>query len=86
MKPEYQGSAALGKEIWQLEPGEWTWWIDAYYAHCPGPGRLIANLGAHTVTVDADGLLTIEPSIKCDNGAAGHVWHGFLTKGVWREC
>ena len=84
MTPEYQGTAALGKEPHQLEPGEWTWWDGHYVAHCPGPWDLLANLSAHTCTLEANGMLTVSPSILCSNGRES--WHGFLEKGVWREC
>lgn len=35
----------------------------------------------HTFTEEADGSLTIAASID-----AQQLWHGFLERGVWREC
>jgi len=70
----------------QLQPGEFCFYAGVWYAHCPGPGKLIANLGAHQVTEEADGTITVSPSILCSGGGSGLKWHGFLERGVWREC
>ncbi len=44
----------------------------------------------HTDYVDhqhehADGTITISPSIEIHAGKCGY-WHGFLERGIWREC
>jgi hypothetical protein len=43
----------------------------------------------HHVTEHDDGTITVDPSIWCHSGGESHnerCWHGFLRKGVWREC
>lgn len=67
-----------------LNAGEYGRWTDGtWYAETPnGHG---ANLGAHQVLEHEDGTITVSPSIlvsDCD----GPVWHGYLERGVWREC
>lgn len=68
----------------RLEPGDYGKWKDGtWYAETPnGHG---ANLGAHQVTEHADGTITVAPSILV-SGRNGPLWHGYLEKGVWREC
>lgn len=36
----------------------------------------------HTVTDEADGTITVAPSIII----LPNRWHGYLEKGVWRQC
>jgi hypothetical protein len=40
------------------------------------------------ITEHEDGTITVSPSIDCKStGANGkYNWHGWLEKGVWREC
>jgi hypothetical protein len=74
-----------------LEPGE--------YGKHPANGKWyarpfncehIANLAAHSVIEHEDGTITVSPSIlitPCRTGEDRAMsWHGFLEKGVWREC
>lgn len=70
----------------ELAEGEYMKWGDAWYAHCPGMYDLTANLGSHTVIEHEDGTISVSPSILCTDGAAGHSYHGFLERGVWRTC
>ena len=37
----------------------------------------------HTITEHDDGTITVSPSIQMETGQR---WHGFLERGVWREC
>jgi hypothetical protein len=55
--------------------GTWT---------CCTPNGLLGNLKAHDVTEHEDRTITVSPSIL----VTGHDsrWHGFLERGVWREC
>lgn len=48
------------------------------------PNELLANLKAHDVSEHDDGTITVSPSILVTVHAA--TWHGFLERGVWREC
>jgi hypothetical protein len=63
--------------------------------HAMTPNGLLGNLAGHTVTENADGTITVSPSIESgytrggDGGridpTLGRYWHGFLEKGVWRQ-
>jgi len=68
------------------EPGDY-WMVDGnWWAICPCPGRLIANLAKHQVAEHEDGTITVSPSILVNGGVnRGAQWHGFLERGVWRE-
>jgi len=48
------------------------------------PGNHTGDLSGHTVTEHEDGTITVSPSILIDDGRSK--WHGYLEKGVWREC
>jgi hypothetical protein len=52
------------------------------------PNGFMANLSGHTVTEHDDGTITASPSILVRGGpnCATELWHGFLERGVWREC
>ncbi len=63
---------------WKDENG---WWV--YLPRC-GSGR-ISN---HTVEEHPNGTITASPSILMTGHDKGEPMqrHGYLTKGVWREC
>lgn len=42
------------------------------------------SLKQHEVTEHEDGTITVSPSILVTGGR--EPWHGFLERGVWREC
>jgi hypothetical protein len=42
------------------------------------------NLAKHSVTEHEDGTITVSPSILISRGDMS--WHGYLERGVWREC
>jgi len=67
-----------------LLPGEYGKWKDGtWYAETPnGHG---ANLSRHDVTEHEDGTISVYPSILVSNNT-GPLWHGYLTRGIWREC
>jgi len=49
------------------------------------PNGLLGCLTAHTITEHEDGTITVSPSILVmTSGQLG--WHGYLERGVWREC
>jgi len=66
-----------------LKSGEYGLYKGIWYA-CPPRTELLANLANHSVMQEADGTITVSPSILVDNGSSS--WHGYLEKGVWREC
>ena len=55
---------------------------------CTTPNGLFGNISKHTVTEHDDGTVTVSPSILVTSGSNGREpsWHGFLERGVWREC
>jgi hypothetical protein len=61
-------------------PREGVW-----YARPPVEAELTANLARHDITEHDDGTITVRPSILVSAGALGS-WHGYLERGVWREC
>lgn len=61
---------------------------------CSPNGRR-GTLEDHKVTEHEDGTITVEPSILIDPILGGdgadakpfrRGWHGFLERGIWREC
>lgn len=57
---------------------------DGWYGVCPN-GHWCA-LRKHTVTEHEDGTITVSPSILISGSEGVQLWHGFLERGVWREC
>lgn len=60
---------------WQAVNGVW-------YVH-PARG-FHGNLSKHDVTEHEDGTITVSPSILINSHEGS--WHGFLERGVFREC
>lgn len=69
-----------------LKPGQYGKWAQdgCWYAVPPGTD-LLAGLAKHQVTEHDDGTISVAPSILVRGGARGS-WHGFLERGIWREC
>lgn len=67
------------------EPGDYAkdlrtgWWFFRT------PNGLFASMRSHTITEHEDGSITASPSILVSGPNIGQ-WHGFLERGVWREC
>lgn len=59
--------------------GRWVW-------ECTTPNGIRGNLALHEVVEHEDGTITVSPSILCDYPPDGPQWHGYLERGVWREC
>jgi hypothetical protein len=79
-----------GTEPHEYEPGDYGRWADGWYARRPSdePRRLSGNLSQHDVTEHDDGTITVSPSILVTAKWASvtQTWHGYLERGVWREC
>lgn len=76
----------------QLERGDYMWHKDRWFARVPD-GRTghmdLGDLSAHKVVEHEDKTITVSPSIlHHGHDADGNAirWHGFLERGVWREC
>ena len=50
---------------------------------CTTPNGLFGNISKHTVTEHEDGTISVSPSILV---TGEKTWHGYLERGVWREC
>jgi hypothetical protein len=53
------------------------------------PTGTIGRLQDHTIEEHEDGTITVAPSIARDPSSGlmhGEGWHGWLERGVWREC
>jgi len=65
-----------------FQPGDYGRWDKmGVYGRAPSGG--LANMSAHEIVENADGTLTIRPSILLGGQLP---WHGYLTDGVWIEC
>lgn len=76
---------------WHRHEGTGEWWV------CP-PGRHWARIPNHQVVEHDDDTITVSPSIFYNQGAderwggdqpmpeAARPWHGYLERGVFREC
>jgi hypothetical protein len=47
------------------------------------PNGHLGNLGAHDVTENEDGTITVSPSILVSNPPEGELYHGYLVNGEW---
>jgi len=70
----------------RLEPGDYCKQPDGTWMSRVPDGRFHAgSLAGHQVTEHEDGTITVSPSILHTEPPVGQ-WHGFLERGVWREC
>jgi hypothetical protein len=55
---------------------------------CITPNGLYGNLSNHSVIENDDGTITVSPSvlIKTRGRSSEKEYHGFIEKGIWREC
>jgi hypothetical protein len=72
----------------RLKAGEYGMDVDGLW-YCVPPGTdLLGCLGDgeshHKVTEYGDGTITVSPSILVGSGEKS--WHGYLERGIWREC
>lgn len=79
-----------GDRLQELEAGDYakasdgTWWVRV-------PNGVWARIKpkTHKIVEHADGTITVSPSIlitQTVDGKTKQVWHGYLTKGIWKEC
>lgn len=47
------------------------------------PNGHLGDLSAHDVTENADGTITVSPSILVSSPQRGELYHGFLRDGEW---
>lgn len=82
------GKRVEGKEPHEFDPGDYGLWAgsEGYGFFARTMNGHLANLGGHQVVEHEDGTITVSPSILVSKGPNNPVWHGFLERGVWREC
>lgn len=80
-----------------LQPGDYCKQNDGSWMTCV-PSGILGCIKTHTVIEHEDKTITVSPSIlthghshspgeKCLDPESCHPnWHGFLEKGIWREC
>lgn len=78
VEPDAEGKLWLQPGEYGKNPADGNW-----YARTPNGHH--GNLADHEVTEHDDGTITVHPSILVSDGS-GELWHGYLTKGTWREC
>jgi hypothetical protein len=82
-------------DVGELGSGEKWWygclpnWVEGNIMACHGIG-IGGTPGGHTVIEHEDGTITVSPSILWGPdqmpGYPETHWHGFLERGIWREC
>lgn len=74
----------------RLQPGDYgrdadgLWYARPPWKHasgCLGDGE---GIRGHKVVEHEDGTITVSPSILIETHVG--TWHGFLERGIWREC
>lgn len=80
----------IGKRVitdpFYFQNGDYGLYEGCWYGLTPN-GHL-ANLGGHDVIEHPDGTITVSPSIRVwsSSNFMSCDWHGYLEKGIWREC
>ena len=86
-----QGRRVENREHKLLEPGDYfkdadgTWYVQT-------PNDMLGWLKNHHVEEHEDGTITVEAgpwgsnSILVSNGTGNKKWHGYIYRGVWKEC
>jgi hypothetical protein len=70
----------------RLAEGEYAKYNGVWYGAVPKPGSfLLANMARHTVIEHDDVTISVSPSLLCEKNPSNK-WHGYLERGVWREC
>jgi hypothetical protein len=77
----------------RLAPGEYGYHPEDGCWHARPPTDkpyMTGNLRRHSVVEHPDGTITVTPSIlityEFGDRREKVEWHGFLERGVWREC
>jgi hypothetical protein len=76
-----------GEPMHVTEDGNLTGTVWGFCAPIGG----IGTLRLHTVREHEDGTITVAPGDGSSNsilftGSHGRQWHGYIERGVWREC
>lgn len=76
---------------WSSKHASGSYWKRGSIWFAITPNGHLGNLANHTVTEHEDGTITVSPSIlvsttRPKDGNSVQLWHGFLERGIWREC
>ena len=82
--PNADGELWLAKGDYGLDPRDGIWKASPPGEDSPGLG----SLENHQVIEHEDGTITVSPSIliTTEENDCSIAWHGYLERGVWREC
>jgi len=89
-----------GKRVYDVEPHclkecEYGKWSFDHNWYASSPGGHLAALTKHKVVEHEDRTITVSPSILISTTRWNENsqkmervqrWHGYLEKGIWREC
>ena len=71
---------------YKLEPGDYVKVAEGHFmSRVPEPCFHTGSLKGHQVIEHEDGTITASPSIGHTEPNVGY-WHGYLERGIWREC
>jgi len=76
-EPE-DGDLDLKPGEYGLHPSDGNWYAST-------PNGLLGSLVGHEVVENEDQTITVDPSILVTK-RNGLRWHGYLERGIWREC
>lgn len=80
--PNTERDLILAAGDYGKDPRDGVWYVRA-----PGT-TLLGSLANHEVMEHDDGTITAAPSIRIRSYAGDReiTWHGYLQRGVWKEC
>lgn len=77
-RKDAQSESCFNLEEWSYGKNKWGVWFVMF------PGDLLGCLQNHCVVEHEDGTITVSPSILVKNSDISV--HGFIEKGIWRDC
>ena len=75
----------------EMQAGDYVKIIGAGYPphdiwYCMTPNGYAGNLRRHTIVEHEDRSITVNPFILIRYPNGPELWHGYLERGVWKEC
>ena len=84
MTKEMQGKR-IADGIWPKIPGEYSKFPHGEFMVML-PNGITGCIRTHKIEEHEDGTITVSPSILFEKDNIQPGWHGYLEKGIWREC
>jgi len=66
-----------------MQPGDYVRLYGGKHWVACAPNGDLGTITTHRTTVHDDQTITVSPSLQFETGKR---WHGYLEKGIWREC